>query len=276
MGIYLNNTSAYSLYREDYLLTYFVDKTDIILASGMTRHPEAASLLMDIGTNAELVLQHEGRLYAASASAGPALEGGKITSGLPSVPGAVSHLDDAWHAETIGREAPKGYCGSGLIDLIRVLLKKGLVDVSGRLEESPFSAILWRTKLPAFTQADVRELQLSIASIGAAVELLMKKSGVSRIDHLYLAGGFGSGIDPVSARAVGLIPSSARLTALGNASGAGASMLLLDPARMEELCSLREKLSILELASDPDFENTFLRHMDLLPFDEIQTEKRPL
>jgi len=245
------------------------DTACALLSSGMMRHPETTSLLMDIGTNGELVLQHEGRLYAASASAGPALEGGRIASGMPSVPGAISHLDEGWHTETIGREAAKGYCGSGLIDLVHVLRKKGLVDVSGRLEESSFSAVLWRTKLPAFTQEDVRELQLSIASIGAAVELLMAKSGVRKIDHLYLSGGFGSGIDPRSARGIGLIPASGRLTALGNAAGAGASMLLLDPLRMEELLRLKERLAVVEIAEDPSFEEAFLRHMSLLPFEEI-------
>ncbi len=245
------------------------DTACALLASGMTAHPEKTSLLMDIGTNGELVLQHEGKLYAASAAAGPALEGGKIASGMPSVPGAISHLDEGWHVETIDKQPVKGYCGSGLIDLLAVLRKKGLVDVSGRLEESPFSAVVWRTKLPAFTQADIRELQLCIASIGAAVERLLAISGASKIDHLYLSGGFGSGIDPTSARQIGLIPASARLSALGNAAGAGASMLLLQPGYLDEMVRIKDRLTVIEIGGDPAFEEAFLRHMSLMPFEEI-------
>ena len=188
---------------------------------------------------------------------------------MPSVPGAISHLDEGWHVETIGKQPVKGYCGSGLIDLLAVLRKKGLVDVSGRLEESPFSAVLWSTKLPAFTQADIRELQLCIASIGAAVERLLAISGASKIDHLCLSGGFGSGIDPTSARQIGLIPASTRLSALGNAAGAGASMLLLQPGYLDEMVRIKDRFTVIEIGGDPAFEEAFLRHMSLMPFEEI-------
>ena len=101
------------------------------------------------------------------------------------------------------------------------------------------------------------------------MERLLAISGASKIDHLCLSGGFGSGIDPTSARQIGLIPASTRLSALGNAAGAGASMLLLQPGYLDEMVRIKDRLTVIEIGGDPAFEEAFLRHMSLMPFEEI-------
>ena len=137
------------------------------------------------------------------------------------------------------------------------LLYAQALDETGFLEEWPAQA----SALPQLTQKDIREIQLAKSAIAAGCEALMHAAGVSELDTIYLAGGFGSHLSPESARRIGLIPASKKTTALGNAAGFGAAMLLLDPALLDDLLSMQSRFELVELASDPVFTDAFMRHM---------------
>ena len=179
-------------------------------------------LLLDVGTNGEMLLAHQGNIGACAAAAGPAFEGAHITCGMGGAPGAIRRAkrlpDGNWQIATVGDGAPRGLCGSGLIDAIAELVSAEIIDETGRLEADAHLA-------PGvyLTQQDVREVQLAKGAIAAGIELLMREMGVTEIDECYLAGGFGSAIDPQSALAIGLLPELLRgkIVPIGNRGGLG-------------------------------------------------------
>lgn len=237
------------------------DLATAALAAGLWQDgaltPVHPVLLLDAGTNGEMLLAANGRLYGCSAAAGPAFEGSQISTGLPSIPGAICRVSEDYALDTIGGQPPRGYCGSGILDMTAALLRSGALDETGYLDFWPEEA----AALPRLTQKDIREIQLAKSAIAAAAETLMHTAGVTRLQTLYLAGGFGSRLSTVSARRIGLIPPALKTVALGNAAGYGAAMLLLRPSLMEDLRAMQQQFELLELANDSYFSEAFMRHM---------------
>ena len=233
-------------------------------------HREELTLLIDIGTNGEIVLGNRHRSIACSTAAGPAFEGALISCGMRGAPGAIDHVtlkDGQLVWSVIGGEAPVGICGSGLIDLTWVLLQTGKMDESGRLEAKSYT-------LPGtdvtLTQKDIRQVQLAKAAITAGIQLLARQYGVTLedIDTVCIAGAFGTFMDPDSACGIGLIPQELRskIHPIGNAAGAGARLPLQDRSAWERACRIARDTEFLELATFRDFQDTYV---DALEFPEI-------
>lgn len=206
------------------------DITCAVLDSGMCLKQENA-LLCDIGTNGELALWRGEKLYVTSTAAGPAFEGAGISCGCGSIPGAI---DRVWVEEgkicthTIDNQPAAGLCGSGLVDAVAAFLAVGEIDETGAVEQ----AALPLTHSVALLPGDIRAVQLAKGAIAAGIRTLLELAeiGAEDIGSLYIAGGFGSHLDPASAAAVGLIPRELedRVQVLGNSALSGAARLLLD------------------------------------------------
>ena len=229
---------------------------------------EELTLLIDIGTNGEMVLGDKHRRVACSTAAGPAFEGAKISCGMRGAPGAVDHVtleNGQLTYSVIGGGAPRGLCGSGLLDLVAALLDLGIIDESGRMEEGDFTLCDNVT----LTQRDVREVQLAKAAIRAGVELLGAHLGrkPEDIQHVLLAGAFGSYMHPVSACRIGMIPPVLlrRIQSIGNAAGEGAKLCALSAKEYAYSQSLAEHTEFLELASMAEFQDCYV---DALEFEE--------
>ena len=246
-------------------------------------------LMIDVGTNGEIALAVDGQILTTAAPAGPAFEGAEIIQGMRASPGAIERvrLDDAGvHLEVIGGSAPKGICGSGLLDAVAEMLRTGLVAPTGRLlrpdearEKCP--AALARRVFPDDTggyfllygkspesedrvilhAADIRQLQLAKGSIRCGVNALLAEAGLEGgdLDEILLAGAFGTYIDRNAARAVGLVPDvdASRISAVGNAAGLGSRMGLLSLEARVNAELLPPKVSYLELSALQDFQWKF-------------------
>ena len=233
---------------------------------------EELSLLIDIGTNGEMVLGNKDRRIACSTAAGPAFEGAKISCGMRGSNGAVDHAkveNGSISYHTIGDVPPKGLCGSGLLDLVAVLLELGIIDESGRLEGKEFTLC----DNVVLTQKDVREVQLAKAAIRAGIELLAERLGVQVEDirQVFLAGAFGNYMDPASACRIGMIPPVLldRIVPIGNAAGEGAKLCALSRSEYLYSQTLAEHTEFLELASLPQFQDCYV---DALEFCEEDME----
>lgn len=248
------------------------------------------SLIIDIGTNGELVLGNKDRLVCCSAAAGPAFEGAKIQCGMRGARGAVDHVfyeDGRICYSVIGNTKPKGICGSGLIDTVACLLRLGLMDETGALltheeakaqcGEALAAHIIQKASLPAFlfdpaepsvflTQKDIREVQLAKGAIAAGILLLEKHLGVTHADlsAVYVAGAFGNYMNPKSACAIGLLPAQAadRIYPVGNAAGEGAKLALQNKQEASRTLTLMEQVEFLELAAVPDFQDCFIDELE--------------
>jgi uncharacterized 2Fe-2S/4Fe-4S cluster protein (DUF4445 family) len=251
-------------------------------------HPEAeAALLIDIGTNGEIVLRHGEEITCCSTAAGPAFEGASIRHGLGGVAGAINHVtrDGATLTiGTIGETAPRGICGTGLMDAVALFLNDGLLDETGRLDFSSMhedaapayegrlvevdgepAVVLAETAHIVLTQGDIRQVQLAKAAIAAGVETLFDATGTSldSVSFVYLAGGFGTYVRPESALRIGLLPSVDvdRVVSVGNAAGAGAARTLVDHASLAEAITLAGRCHYLELSGSAVFQNAFVEQM---------------
>jgi len=253
-------------------------------------------LLVDIGTNGEIVLGTREKLYAASCAAGPALEGARIRYGSRAADGAIEAVvaNEDITLETIGSTPPRSICGSGLIDAVAVLADLGVVDATGRLadrqglREGLASGIVSRLHeyegQPAFclafdggstrpgvalTQKDVREVQLAKAAIRAGIRILLNKLAMTDadIDRVLLAGAFGNYIRPASAVRIGLLPNVPldRVQSVGNAAATGAQMLLISDECRERAARLAQKIQYVEIAHEKDFSDLFAEAMFLSP-----------
>ena len=230
---------------------------------------EELTLMIDIGTNGEMVLGNKDRRIACSTAAGPAFEGAKISCGMRGAPGAVDHvwLDNGTvRYHVIGEGPARGLCGSGLLDLVAVLLDTGVIDESGYLEGGDYRL---GDTVVILTQKDVREVQLAKAAIRAGIELLSEKLGVAIEDirTVYLAGAFGNYLTPASACRIGMIPPALldRIQPIGNAAGEGAKLCALNRGEFEYSKRLAENTEFLELASLPQFQDCYV---DALEFEE--------
>lgn len=245
------------------LISGFVgaDAVSAALFAGLDRG-NTTRLLLDVGTNGEMLLAHQGNIGACAAAAGPAFEGAHITCGMGGALGAIRRAkrlpDGNWQIATVGDGAPRGLCGSGLIDAMAELVSAEIIDETGRLE-----ADAYLTPDVYLTQQDVREVQLAKGAIAAGIELLMQEMGVAEIDECYLAGGFGSAIDPQSALAIGLLPEQLRgkIVPIGNAAGMGAVEMLLSQSARDRAQAIAAHAHYIELSELAGFQDAFVEHM---------------
>lgn len=238
------------------------DTVCAVLYSEMWKH--GVALLMDIGTNGEMVLYKEGKYICCSAAAGPALEGGEISMGMLATPGAIDKVyeeEGTVKYTTVKGASPKGICGSGLMDAIAVMLKRGILDETGYLEETyeiPGSKVY-------ITPEDVRQVQLAKGAIRAGLETLMHEGGCSYedVEQLYIAGGFGSYLNKDSGAVVGLIPPALRkkVKVLGNGAGKGACQLLQSEWAMRKTREIAENAVALSLADMSFFSEKYIEYM---------------
>ncbi len=242
------------------------DTVGCILAAEFDRR-EKMTLLVDIGTNGEMVLGNRDGYTVCSTAAGPAFEGAKITCGMRGNDGAIDHVslaDGKLQYHVIGESEPKGICGSGLLDAVWSLLQSGQIDETGRMEETYYF-----TQEVFLSQKDVRELQLAKAAIAAGVQLLCRRRGVQveEIQEVLLAGAFGNYLDPKSACGIGLLPPvlEERILPVGNAAGEGARLAALSEEEFKRACRLASRAEFLELALDPSFQDVYV---DELSFDK--------
>jgi len=263
-----------------------------ILASGAWEQEDEIILGLDLGTNGEIFLGNRQRLMTCSAAAGPALEGARITHGMIAKAGAIEGLSfeqGDLHYNVIGNIKPKGICGSGLVELVAVLLQFGLIDYEGlirhpreRAAEGLSSRIVKRSGVYNFlvasaeesydhrpiylTQKDVRELQLAKGAIAAGLKTLMDEMGIKTDDihRVYLAGALGNYVSPYSAMRIGLIPrlDPEIVTSLGNAASTGASVVLLSKGYWRMANELADFIEHIELSSRLDFNQHFIEQMD--------------
>ena len=228
-------------------------------------------LMVDIGTNGELVLKANGRLVSCSTAAGPALEGAKIRCGMRASDGAIDRVsarDGALHCHVIGEAEPRGICGSGIVDATAAALSLGLINRRGRILSDPEPGGERRISLTGscfLTQGDIREIQLAKGAIAAGIHVLCEHIGIrlEEIDEVLLAGAFGSFIDPENACRIGLFPPALRgkIRAVGNAAGAGAVLFALHPEAFEETASIVQAAEPVELASEEPFRKRFAECM---------------
>ena len=232
------------------------------------------SLLVDLGTNGELALGTESKILVASTAAGPAFEGGNISCGSAGVPGAICDvaLSDEEGKEPIvlkligDVDRPTGICGTGVISLVAELIRNGLVDESGLLDERLNGRIrLSKDNTVTFTQKDIRELQLAVAAVRGGIETLLEEYGASSKDikHVYIAGGFGTELDPEKAAEIGLLPSDTvgKCESVGNSSLKGAIKYASDTHGAEALKNIVDVSKEIILADSEIFKRYFMDYM---------------
>ncbi len=248
--------------------------------NGKMNEPE--TLLLDIGTNGEMVLGKAGDYVCCATAAGPAFEGAEITMGMPAADGAISKV---WMegaklcVSVIGGKEATGICGSGLIDALAVFLETGLMDETGLLadedeveeelvdylDEDENGSCIWLTDTVKITQADIRKLQLAKASIAAGIRILLSEKGLqmSEVEQVILAGGFGSFLNKKSAAAIGLIPSELLdvTVSVGNAAGEGAISAALSGEAREELARIQKEMRYVELSTHKKFSDEYMEQM---------------
>ncbi len=234
-----------------------------ILATKMHESP-TPRMLVDLGTNGEIVVGNRERLLCASTAAGPAFEGGGVMMGMRAVTGAISEVTTqagALCCRVIGNVAARGICGSGLVDAVAAGLDLGLIHPSGRLANGDAIEIAPQVRL---VQNDIRQLQLAKAAIAAGIRLLRKRfgHGGGGAIPIYLAGAFGNYVNRTSARRIGLIdvPEDC-VEPAGNTALLGAKIALFAADPAGEFHALRERIAHVPLAADPAFEATYVEAM---------------
>lgn len=249
------------------------------------------TILLDVGTNGEIVASANGKAIACSTAAGPAFEGASIYQGMRAAEGAIERVDikDDVELKVIGNAEPAGICGSGIIDAVAEMLEAGIIDKSGRLvtpeklqEKGAADAIVQRLRTNeknrefvlaygngrgdvVITQQDIREVQLAKAAIFAGMRIMMNDLGISEedLDQVLIAGAFGNYIRQESALKIGLLPqiSKAKIHSIGNAAGIGACMALLSEKKRAEADSVAEKIIHLELSACSEFQDEYIKQM---------------
>jgi uncharacterized 2Fe-2S/4Fe-4S cluster protein (DUF4445 family) len=271
-----------------------------IIATGI-HESDVLSMMVDIGTNTEVLLGNKYGIAACSCASGPAFEGMHVKCGMKATTGAVEKLrinpeDHVVSYETIGNVKPRGLCGSGIIDAIANLLKFGIIDKSGKFASGlsiselktingEKSFILIPKKEAAcdivITQKDIREIQLAKAAIYTGCHILMKRKNVELgdIKKFYVAGAFGNYINLENAKYIGMLPDipTESITFVGNSAGTGARIALISKLQRQIADSLNQKVDYLELGLDPSFQKEFVSatcfpHEDLNRFPSLKNE----
>ncbi len=268
------------------------DLISFVMTSGVAEQQDEIILGLDFGTNGEIFLGNGKRLLTCSAAAGPALEGARITHGMIAKAGAIEGVsleDGHLHYRVIGNIKPEGICGSGLVDLVALLLHCGIIDQGGLIRppqketaQDLSSRVITRSGVNSFlvasaeesnhhrpiylTQKDVREFQFAKGAIAAGIQTLMDELGIGvpDIHYVYLAGALGNYVDRYSAMRAGLIPrvNPEIIKLLGNAASTGASMVLLANRYWQTAADLAQFIEHVELSYRPDFNQYFIKHMD--------------
>ncbi len=253
-----------------------------LLYCELTRETQP-ELFLDIGTNGEMALYRDGRFFCCSVASGPAFEGAEISCGMSSHSGAISHVswqDNRFMIEVIDDTEPVGICGSGLVDLLAILLELEIVDETGRLlppdeapeefadyltEDENGNGIFHLTPEVSFCAADVRKLQLAKAAVAAGVEILLNQAGITEdeVDILFVAGGFGDNLRPESAGKIGLLPERLvdKIFCVGNSSMSGVRQILINPQRRSAMLEIQQRCTYLELSGNQEFSDAFIDHM---------------
>lgn len=255
---------------------------------------DSIELIIDIGTNGELILGNRQKLISSSCATGPAFEGAEIRYGMRAAPGAIEKIlidpetkevrykvidREGWNTELEGVGA-KGICGSGIIDVVPQLFLAGIIDRTGRFKKDlktpryretngePEFVIAWANETSigqdiVVCQSDVRAIQLAKGAMYAGAKIMMRHFGVEKVDKVILAGAFGSYIDKVSAAVLGLFPDCAleNIYSVGNAAGDGARMALLNTDKRKEADTWARRVNYLELTLEPGFDKTFAEAM---------------
>ncbi|MCX7174615.1 MAG: ASKHA domain-containing protein [Proteobacteria bacterium] len=257
------------------------DHVTALLATESEWQGLGTALVMDIGTNTEITLIHDGRFYSASAPSGPALEGGHISCGMRAAEGAiekVAYTGGRLTVETIGHKKAIGLCGSGVLDTLATLHRAGLVNDQGRLAavhpdivsqpgKSGGKRAVQLAPDVLFTQDDVRAVQLAKAAIRTAVDLLLDEAGAgvgeANIERFIIAGSFGAYIDIESGIRIGLFPDlpRERFLQVGNAAGIGVRRMLASGQARLRARQLADTCRYMELSSRGDFQKIFLHHI---------------
>ncbi|MEK6673565.1 MAG: ASKHA domain-containing protein [Nitrospirota bacterium] len=258
---------------------------------------EEKALIIDIGTNGELLLGNKDKVCSTSCATGPAFEGAQIKFGMRAAPGAIEKvkIDPEtkepeykvigkvdWHTHLEKVDA-KGICGSGIIDVIAEMFKAGIIDKTGKFvtglnvprvrqdsEGKPEFVLAWsdETSIGAditVNQGDVRALQLAKGALYAGAKLMMQKMGIEKLDKVILAGAFGSFIDKEAALTLGMFPDCEidKIYAVGNAAGDGARMALLNVSKRAEAEKYARWVEFVEIAVEPNFQKEFMQAMHL-------------
>lgn len=267
------------------------DTVGVILATFLfEKKNRKIRLVIDIGTNGEIVLSKEDRLLCASTAAGPAFEGARISQGMRAEKGAIEKVKfkrGKVEISVIRGGRARGICGSGLIDASNELLKEGIIDSSGYIRSAGNKKDIWKDRIikqgknnsfvlsekeeseggipVIITQRDIRELQLAKAAIYAGINILLEKLAVKRdeVDEVLLAGAFGSYINPDNAYLIGLIPffPKAKIFSVGNAAGLGAVMALMSSKIIEKVEKIPRIVEYIELAASPCFQDKLVEGM---------------
>ena len=241
--------------------------------------------IMDIGTNTELILGNKHRIMAASCPAGPAFEGGKISCGMPGLPGAIERVkiseDGSMQCRVIGDGPPEGICGSGLVDLMGELLRTGQMNSLGRLEDSDHRIVLSNAggQEIYFTESDINELAQAKGANVAGLRVIFSEYGIQfeNLDLFYLAGGFGRHLGVEASRRIGLIPNlpEEKVSQVGNASIEGACIALLSKSKRRELEEMVKRVTHCRLETHPEFFDFFVEGCQFKPVESRQPQEVP-
>jgi uncharacterized 2Fe-2S/4Fe-4S cluster protein (DUF4445 family) len=238
--------------------------------------------VMDIGTNTELILGNKDRIFAASCPAGPAFEGGKISCGMPGLPGAIEKVnisdDGAIQVGVIGDVPAEGICGSGLVDLLSELLRTNQINSLGRYEDGRDKMILdVNSDSPVcLTESDINELAQAKGANVAGLQVIFHDYGIrfEDLDVFYLAGGFGRHLNIASSKRIGLIPNidDSKILQVGNAAIEGACIALLSRTKRAELENLVRRVTHCRLEAHENFFNFFVEGCQ---FNPVETSSMP-
>lgn len=265
-----------------------------VVASGLARE-KTKRLIVDVGTNGEIVIGSADRIVGTAAPAGPAFEGAEILHGMRATEGAIEGiiLSDDVKLQIIGGNdlEPRGLCGSGLIDAVAQLRKAGLIDDGGRMlcaDDVPDHPLRDRLidydDIRAFrfaenvllTQKDIREMQFAKGAIATGVETAMREIGFTPddLDEVMLAGSFGSYINPESAKIIGLVPPVhvSKIHAIGNAASEGAKMALTSFRERVVAFELPHWIEYLELSGVEDFNDRFIQNLGFPPLESLRLD----
>lgn len=271
------------------------DNVGVLLAQEPYNQDEMV-LIIDIGTNGELVMGNRKKLISSSCATGPALEGAHIQFGMRAAPGAIEKIKidpetkevnfkvigkGKWNTK-LEKPVAKGICGSGIIDAMAELYRTGIIDRTGRFKKetssprlrttdgTPEFVIAWEDETAigkdiTITQQDVRNVQLAKAALYAGAKLMMKRLGIEKLDKVILAGAFGSTIDPKKAMVLGMFPDCdlKNVYAVGNAAGEGARIALLNTDKRVEAEEIARKVEYVELTIEQDFQKEFIEAMHI-------------
>jgi len=258
------------------------------------------SLVIDIGTNGELVLGNRERLMSSSCATGPALEGAQLTFGMRAAPDAIERvvIDPQTHEvnfKVVGRDEwsqysrpgeikVKGICGSGVLDILAELYRTGVILGSGafsktqkstryrvtKKDNQPEFVIAWKEETSigrdiTISLKDIRQIQLAKGAIYTGCKLMMRKMGIDKVDRIILAGAFGSYVDPDKALTIGMIPDCdlKKVYSVGNAAGDGARIALLDRNKRAEADRIANQVEYIELTIEKDFQREFMDSLQL-------------